>query len=189
MVLPVPSLIERREYEVKRLLTNTPPQFRHEHKRAIVEHLKLERSGSTLRYSRWQPGALPLQLLNHQPVISIKPSVYDYAGPSEGVWHVNFADPDLFVAYAGRLLAQDELQVIEHPSLAALKEALVAEGLPAFTETESGPTPVLITGIERLGHLNTQPTIERPQGLYGNEFARAPLAEVLSALTLNSPRP
>lgn len=41
-------------------------------------------------------------------------------------WWVNFADPILFVAYAGRLFAQDEIQVAEHPALGHLKEKLVS---------------------------------------------------------------
>lgn len=30
-------------------------------------------------------------------------------------WYVNFADRNLFGYYGGTLLAQDELQVLEHP--------------------------------------------------------------------------
>jgi hypothetical protein len=41
---------------------------------------------------------------------------------------VNFADEHLFVAYASRLFAQDEIQVAEHPSLGHLKEKLVRKG-------------------------------------------------------------
>jgi hypothetical protein len=40
------------------------------------------------------------------------------------VWHVNFADPQLFVAYGSQLLAQDELQAAEHPLLGSIREAL-----------------------------------------------------------------
>ncbi len=32
-------------------------------------------------------------------------------------WHVNFADRHLFVAYGSPLMAQDEIQCMEHPVL------------------------------------------------------------------------
>lgn len=39
--------------------------------------------------------------------------------------HVNFADPNMFVAYSGPLFAQDEIQVMEHPTLASVREYLL----------------------------------------------------------------
>lgn len=39
--------------------------------------------------------------------------------------YVNFADPNMFVAYAGPLFAQDEIQVMEHPTLASVREYLL----------------------------------------------------------------
>ena len=46
---------------------------------------------------------------------------YEYDG-ADGIWHVNFADPQLFVAYGSGLLAQDELQAAEHPMLGSVRE-------------------------------------------------------------------
>ena len=64
-------------------------------------------------------------------------------------WHVNFADPALFVAYGSSLFAQDEMQVAEHPALGALAEALRAGARVALTEQGGKATPVLVAGVER----------------------------------------
>jgi hypothetical protein len=102
---------------------------------------------------------------------------------------VNFADPQLFVAYGSALLAQDELQALEHPILGSLREALLARKLEACTEVAGEPTPVLVTGVERRCALDTAPDYEagRPRGLYGNRFAAAPFEEVQRALRILEP--
>jgi hypothetical protein len=107
------------------------------------------------------------------------PGFYDYAisaDPAKTVeWHLNFADPHLFAAYAGPLFAQDEMQVAEHPALGALREQLKAEGLATRTVDQAGPTPVLVSGVERRVTISSEPDISsgRPRGLYGHEFAAA----------------
>ena len=53
--------------------------------------------------------------------------------PNAVEWHVNFADPLLFGAYGTAFFAQDEIQVAEHPALAALHEVLAALELPFLT--------------------------------------------------------
>lgn len=77
--------------------------------------------------------------------IEVRKGVYDYA-PTTGVagaveWHVNFADPRLFTAYGSGLFAQDEMQVAEHPALAALREVLSARRWPTLTEERGALTP------------------------------------------------
>ena len=71
-------------------------------------------------------------------------------------WHPNFADRKLFGFYGGNLLAQDELQVLEHPILGSLREALVERkkiSLPdgakalTFESAEGGETPGSITSV------------------------------------------
>lgn len=78
------------------------------------------------------------------------PGVFTYASQPDGThvdWHMNFADTDLFVAYGSPLLAQDELQVLEHPILGSLRVALAARGQPPeTTDGKLRPTPVTITG-------------------------------------------
>lgn len=98
-------------------------------------------------------------------------------------WHVNFADPHLFCAYGGPLLAQDEMQVAEHPALASLREALLHHRLRPLTVENGRPTPVLVAGVERRCRIATEPSaaLGRPAGLYGNNFARADAETVRKA--------
>jgi hypothetical protein len=100
---------------------------------------------------------------------------------------VNFAMSDCFGAYAGPLLAQDELQVLEHPALGSLREAATAQGFSLLCVEDERPTPVLVSGVERRGHLDTRPAPERPSGLYGNHFAEAPESAVRGALSRIEP--
>ncbi len=90
-------------------------------------------------------------------------------------WHLNFADPNLFWAYGSPLLAQDEMQVAEHPVLACLREALVAAGSSARTVERGRPTPALVMGAERRVRIQTDRRAERggPSWLYGLAFAVA----------------
>jgi hypothetical protein len=117
------------------------------------------------------------------------PGHYDYAGDDRGVWHVNFADPQLFVAYGSPLLAQDELQAAEHPVLGAIREALIAEGQPARTEQDGAATPVLVIGAERRCTIETAPDLDagRIYGLYGNRFAAASPEIIRGAIRVHSP--
>lgn len=185
-----PFCLERREYDGPSLLAAHPPRFRHPHKRAIFELLGERAGAGAIGYSRWRTRGLPATLPARAPAVEVRPDVFDYRGPSPGVWHVNFADPSLFVAYGASLLAQDELQALEHPLLGSVREALLAEGRPALTEEDGQATPVLVTGVPRLCALDTGATLERPLGLYGNRFAAAPFDEVRAALRiLDAPQP
>lgn len=179
--------LEQREFEAAALVAAHPPRFRHEAKRMIYEQASRTPQSGTIHYSRWAPGALPERLPAPKLHSAVVPDVFDYAGSDRGVWHLNFADPHLFIAYGSALLAQDELQVLEHPALGSLREALLAAQLPAVTEENTRPTPVLVAGVERRCVLDTSPDLDRPQGLYGNHFAKAPLAAIKSALRILSP--
>lgn len=175
----------RRTYPAETLRREHAPRLDHPHKRAVWDCLDGEWAG-TLTVTRWGPAPLPVDL--GPPVeVGVTRGHFDYAGPSDGVWHVNFADPDLFYAYGTPLLAQDELQILEHPALALVREALLAEGLEARTEVRGAGTPVLVAGVERRGALDTRPAATRPRGLYGHRFAQAPIREVFEALTVLRP--
>lgn len=175
----------RRTFDAEALRREHAPRLRHPHKRAVWERLDGEWAG-TVTVTRWGPVALPAEV-GPPTEIEVARGHFDYAGPSDGVWHVNFADPNLFFAYGSGLLAQDELQVLEHPALALVREALVAEGLEARTQVGDDGTPVLVAGVERRGALDTRPDVTRPGGLYGNAFSQAPLREVFDALTVLRP--
>ena len=102
---------------------------------------------------------------------------------------MNSADPHLFVAYGGSLFAQDEVQVAEHPALGPLKEALAAADVRSTTLDHNGPTPVLVMGVEPRVSIETgpNPAAGRPNGLYGNAFARADPETIRAATTRIDP--
>src|ERR1700744_606019 len=128
------ELMLRRSFDAAAL---PPAVLEHRHKRLAHE---LAMSGpapvGTIEVTRWQAGAVPPHMSDTDVVI--EPGYYAY-GDDANVWHVNFADPSLFAYYGTALLAQDELQCLEHPALGSLHEAL---GEHAKTE-HAGPTPVL----------------------------------------------
>jgi hypothetical protein len=104
-------------------------------------------------------------------------------------WYLNFAHSNLFCAYGGSLLAQDEMQVAEHPALSSLREALLDSNIKALTVESQQPTPILIRGVERRCEIATDrnPGQGRPFGLYGNNFGRATSDAIRQATTPLSP--
>ena len=186
--------LDRRTFKAAELMTQHPPRWYNDNKLVVAavscppgaEHR------GTVGYSRWAAMDLPPRIEPLAPdLVVTQPGFFDYRPVLEGAeeWHVNFADPHLFVAYAGSLLAQDELQVAEHPVLGALREALVAGGYDPRTVSNEGPTPVLVTGVERRVAIATDPdpAAGRPWGLYGNRFSRADADLVRRALTRQDP--
>ncbi|MHB8870618.1 MAG: hypothetical protein ACYC6T_17675 [Thermoleophilia bacterium] len=186
--------LERLEFDAGMLMSRHPPEWRNENKRLVFEIA--DNSGfpheGTVRFARWREEQPPTAL-TAQPQFSVRLGAFDYLGPPDATtipWYLNFADPELFFAYGSALLAQDELQVAEHPILASLRGALVQAGRQARTVDEQGkPTPVTITGVQRRCVIDTtpDPTAGRPGGLYGNAFARAPSENIRSATTPLTP--
>ncbi|WP_041448566.1 hypothetical protein [Anaeromyxobacter sp. Fw109-5] len=169
-----------------------PPRFSDANKRAVFARLLLdgEAPRGTLSATRWAEAALPRVRPPTRPALTERSGFFVYGEPAPvGAthWHVNFAMSDCFGAYAGPLLAQDELQVLEHPALGSLPEAASAEGFSILCVEDGRPTPVLVSGVERRGELDTRPGPGRPNGLYGNQFARALEEEVLAALSRIEP--
>ena len=173
----------RRTYEPAALLRDHPLELRHPHKRMVYELAcpAGARHAGTITVTRWRGDELPARCELAPPEVVLERGHFGYDGRRH-VWHLNFADPELFFAYGSSLLAQDELQGLEHPALGAVREALRAEGQPAVT-VEDVPTPVLVAGVERRCALDTS------RGLYGNAFARASADEVRRALTVLDPAP
>ena len=180
--------LENREFDTHRLVTEHPPVWGHPNKAAVYDVIAPagSRHAGRLRYSRWPALPLPDRIDVQAGVAKVqaRPGFYDYApiaAPTNAVeWHVNFADPHLFVAYRSQLFAQDEMQVAEHPALGSLKEALDAAGSVARTVEGGVPTPILVAGVERRGRIDTT-------GLYGNAFARASVNAVRRATTRLDP--
>jgi hypothetical protein len=149
----------RRDYVAAELMHAHPPILDDKNKQ-LVHQLAMAgpTPGGSITVTRWGFERLATELAPTE-VVPL-PGYYDYAGAAAGVWHVNFADPTLFVAYGSRLLAQDELQCCEHPALGSIREALRAEQLVA--RTEEG-------------------------GLYGNRFGVADAKTVREAVRLHRP--
>lgn len=116
------------------------------------------------------------------PVVVVNGTfLYDASTADTVHWTANFADPQLFGFCEGPLLAQDELQVLEHPALAHAKNALAPH-----QRTLQNNDVALFQNVPRLGALDTTtPLTGRvpPQTLYGNYFAQASSAEISSRLT------
>jgi poly(ADP-ribose)glycohydrolase PARG len=190
--------LQRRTYQAAELVRRHPPVLRHENKQvlfAIASPAGTVHSGQ-LEYSRWAEMPLPLprtdQPVSPERLVVVRDGYYDYRpilDPLGVEWHVHFADPNLFYAYGSVLFAQDEIQVAEHPALASLREALVAEGRPTTTIANGRPTPVLVMGAERRIHIQTDPGAAsgRPSWLYGMAFARATTDAVREATTRIDP--
>jgi hypothetical protein len=192
-----PEPIERQTFDTSRLMGEYSPAFFSENKRVVYDiacapHLH---HGGKLNYSRWRAMSLPRVV---SPVkaalrVSVREDIYDYAACTDLAdaveWHVNFADPELFVAYSSGLFAQDEMQVAEHPALGALKDALESGGRIVRTVETQGATPILIKGVERRCRVQTSadPAAGRPQGLYGNAFAQADPIAVRGATQVIDP--
>jgi len=179
----------RLRFDTHRLVREHPPQLMHEGKRIVYETACPPGTvhGGELSYSRWQAMRLPSHA---EPVaaaerVTVRPAIYDYVDSRDDAfhWHVNFADPRLFYGCGTSMLAQDELQVAEHPALASLMQALRHHGNAGDTVEGGRPTPILVTGAERRCSIaiDVNPAEGRPYGLYGGMFARMPVEVVRRA--------
>jgi Poly (ADP-ribose) glycohydrolase (PARG), Macro domain fold len=186
--------LERYQFDSAELMRQHPPRWHHRNKAAVFEA-----AGSSgypfegiIKYARWPEMQLPDSILSRSR-FDIRMGVFDYISEKpDGFldWYMNFADPYLFVAYESALLAQDELQVVEHPILGSLRDALRTMGIQPMTVDEQGrPRPVTISGVQRRCAIDTLPNLAagRPAGLYGNAFSDAELEDVLSACTPLTP--
>ncbi len=179
----------RKDYDAATLIRTHPPQLHHPHKRLVFDLCRGNATSGAISVTRWAAATLPATVVLAPTQVLAVPGYYDYAGNDRGVWHVNFADPLLFVAYGSGLLAQDELQAAEHPILGSIREALIAEDELALTEEDGIPTPVLVLGAERRCTIDTAPDLDagRLYGLYGNAFANASPGVVRRAVRTHEP--
>jgi len=174
----------REIFDAQQLVTSCPPKLRDRNKK-VVYRIACP-AGSThqgqLVFTRWPELPLPEHFPAAGPKTACEPREdvfgYEPALPDSRTveWYLNFAHHDLFCAYGGALLAQDEMQVAEHPALASLREALLHSSTSKPATVENGqPTPVLIRGVERRCAIATDRNeLEgRPFGLYGNLFSSA----------------
>lgn len=196
---PAPTLLGRAVFSAQELFDRFPPVLGHPGK-ALVFQIACPagaRHQGQLGVSRWRAGALPVSIPPAAPRVDVTDDAFDYAPvvPADTPcveWHLSFANAELFCAYGGPALAQDELQVAEHPALGALREALARTSDTALApRTREGgvATPVLITGVERRCVIDTTPDLasDRPLGLYGMRFSKASPAQIRSAVTVLDP--
>lgn len=192
MSVKPPRLISRKVFHLGRLMEEFSPQINHPNKKVIFEIAWPPGSTSNRRmvFSRWAPGELPDMFHPQAATTAVehREDIFRYEPIPKGServdWYLNFADPYLFPGYEGELFAQDEIQVAEHPCLAALRQALDQQGITPFTIEDNCPTPVLVMGAERRCVIDflPDPTKGRPEGLYGRNFDRAG-PEVVRAAT------
>jgi len=186
--------LDRIQLDAAALMAEYPPHWGHPNKQAVFDAVLRAGQGfnGTITYARWPAAALPPGSGSKCQFV-VRPGFFTYeeSGIPGGLhWHVNFADPYLFVAYGSSLLAQDELQALEHPILGSLREALVSMGkAPKTVDSQGRPTPITIAGVQRHCAIDTlpNPRAGRPYGLYGNAFARASKTEVVAAAKLLTP--
>lgn len=121
----------------------------------------------------WPEAGLP-QKITGECGFEVRGEFFDYSGDEQHFdWYLNFADPDLFGFYNSSLMAQDELQVFEHPVLAHLREKLLSlDFYPETTDDNKRPTPVTVKGAYRICSVDTQPD-DDGYSIYGNAFSQA----------------
>jgi len=183
------------DIDAESLFEEYPPVWNDENKLIVFEIAKSSGDpfNGKISYRRWRPSVLPKRADDYKLKFSAHSDVFKYAeqkDPKIVDWHLNFADPDLFVAYGSELLAQDEIQVAEHPILGSLREMLISKKCYAETLDDDGcPTPITITGAQRRCVINTQPNpkIGCPDGIYGNAFETATEEQVRASTSTISP--
>ena len=183
----------RVDFNAQELMTSHPPRWRDPNKQVVAEISCPPgcRHAGTVGYTRWKtrPLKAAFDVQKFRTSVESRQGFFEYlpvTDPTRTVsWYLNFADPHLFGYYQGRLFAQDEMQVTEHPALGAVREALLQSDIKPLTVEGNLPTPALVTGVERRCAVATEPdaAANRPAGLYGNRFASASPETIRAATT------
>ncbi len=206
--------IERLSIDASELMATTPPRWSSPNKAAIAEMTCPPGSiyRGVVQYSRWKLASLPAEALSGSPVPQVEAisGTMDYAagnliaeagtGTDDALhWQVNFADSELFFGYSGHLMAQDEWQVVEHPSLGALRNRLLRDGYKTKMIEAGQATPALVRGVERRCEFNARGgsgsgvgsdagfSGSAGQSMYGQRFAGASVQRVRSAVRVIEP--
>lgn len=187
-------------FTVGELLRENPPEYRNEFKREIYSEAAVffasRQADLAIGFSRStslelseiaiRPGAAKM------PGIVTVPHYFRYDDPpsqEEMPWYLNFADPCLFFAYDSALFAQDEIQTLEHPMLAAVMlrlEGMNDPGLRPLTVENGRPTPWIFENVPRWIGVDTLPVDENGEtkSIYGNAFCIADQALLRRAITI-----
>ena len=94
----------------------------------------------------------------------LDPVFFDYTKAQKGeeTWFMNYADPVLFTAAEGTLFAQDEIQTLEMPLLAAFKRYINSNhigGFAPYTSYCGNPTPYLFKNVPYWIKVETRPLL------------------------------
>jgi hypothetical protein len=113
----------------RELQIHYPPKFHHKNKKFIYKVFQEQNytpTDKSILITRWKTFYPIDETLESPTNVAFESNRFDYqkSKANEVDWYLNFADSDLFSFYAGPLLAQDELQVLECPELASLREYL-----------------------------------------------------------------
>jgi len=185
----------RYEFDTGDIVSRYPAQIQNANKAVVfgmTSPAGAVHSGK-ITFTRWRQMPLPdtVSREDERPALELHEDFFTYDVPPEGQtdWYLNFAHRELFSFYAGALFAQDEMQVAEHPALASLRHALLDAGARPQCVERGVPTPALIAGVERRCIVATDPNPDegRPEGLYGNSFARGTEEGVRRATRLIEP--
>ena len=177
---------------VSLLKTNYPPVFTSKNKQIVweltkqSEKLREKEKDLKVSVSRWMGSIDQLVYRPNGVTIKLVSGMYTYEQVDVNeeptlCWQVNFADVNLFGFYGSDLLAQDEVQVAEHPCLASVREWMVASNVAEFvplTRIENVPTPILVQNVDRNIHLK----------MYGNSFAYAQSWEIKNRVDVLNPK-
>jgi hypothetical protein len=114
--------------------------------------------------------------LSQRTNLSVQDGCFDYPKDSGSQVHytANFADSTLFGFCHSPLCAQDEMQTMEIPSLAALKKRLERENDDSHLLSENYHEIALINGALRRGKVS--------QTLYGNKFGAATSSQIQAGI-------
>lgn len=184
-----------KQWKISQLVSEHKPRFRHPNKQLLYD-LACSIGGfgeGKMGYSQWSSRPLPSMLPANVTEINFRDGYFDYAVNANSTipeWHLNFANDDIFSAWATSLFAQDEIQVAEHPILIFMRMAGMQLGLSMRCVSDGEPTPILITGVQRRLSIDTTPNAQdgRPFGIYGYSFATATESQIASATkTLDPP--
>lgn len=185
------------EIDAPRIVKDYPADWYHEHKQKLYQLTSLEANppAGKVLISRYSKLAMPKQVMFGKMKVEISEMMFQYSKSKKDLksWYVNFADGDLFNNYGSPLMAQDELQVAEHPILANVLELLFTlskedskydPNTRDYDIKSNPPTPILIEGAERRISIDTLPAVHIPDGIYGNNFSKADWKDIENATTV-----
>lgn len=188
---------------VSELLNNYPPRFGNAHKRKLYQITmplhKDDFAEINIVRTKFQIREEKEIFKKNTVLIKYKPEFFNYISEKNDlnkfVWHLNFADENLFGFYGTDLFAQDEIQVLEMPLLACVREFLLSEdeyenlGMafePYTNENQETPTPFLIKNVPYWLKVNTDfvSSDGKNISLYGNNFIHESWKEIQEGISL-----